>query len=305
MSKFPYYAIVNGNLDSKVCTSWEECVSFRSKNPSNAKYKGFHALYDAENWIADILGANTAVKIPHKSGAADAAMTYDPCTAIAYTDGSYNPTTKVYGYGVRMCDANDMNQNVRIFAGHGDIYSSARNVAGECDGAIRAVKEAIRLGYKKLIIRHDYVGVGAWVTGAWSRTNAPVSQNYKKVMMSYEPFINVTFEHVPGHTGEIYNEQVDQIAKTAVGLDKTNLLTIEARWCEEPERTFTEDDDANVEFMCRMLDCRDNDLWSFYLEGKPITYWRRDGIIHGNIFNYPEENILDEYIANSNSMYQN
>lgn len=222
MAKYNYYAIINGNNESKICNSWDECVSFRSKNPSNAKFKGFYTEWEAQLWLNSLINnelQKETDKLESKINSSLPYKIYPNDAAIAYTDGSYNPKTKIYGYGVRLSDANNLNKNVHIFSGNNDIYSSARNVAGECDGAICAIKKAIELGYKKLIIRHDYIGVGAWITEEWSNTNTPVSKNYKQTMLTYKPFIDLSFEHVRGHTGEQYNEEVDQIAKQAVGLN--------------------------------------------------------------------------------------
>lgn len=233
MAKFAYYGIINGDNNMAVFSTWSECEKFRSKNPTGAKFKGFHTQLDALDWLQDLIRKNSESASDCKPEAKKPTKTakpktesihnqnakYGPNCCIAYTDGSYNAETQVYGYGVRLSDADDLDQNVCQFFGCGSKFASARNVAGECAGAIRAVQEAINHGYQKIIIRHDYMGVGAWVTGQWANTNAPVSQDYKTRMLEQKPFIEICFEWVHGHSGEKYNDEVDMLAKSACGVN--------------------------------------------------------------------------------------
>lgn len=133
----------------------------------------------------------------------------------AYCDGSYNAKTKVYGYGVLL----KINGKTEEFKGKGKITEKAtmRNVAGEIDGAKRAVNEAINRGVTDLTLYYDYDGIEKWATLKWAR-NKKWTIEYSKFMQTQMKKINIRFVHVTGHSGNKGNERVDKLAKKAVGL---------------------------------------------------------------------------------------
>lgn len=76
-------------------------------------------------------------------------------------------------------------------------------------------------------------------------------------------------------------------------------MFINAYFCGEFSHTFTGMDEAQVEKMCRDLDDVENDTTEYKLEsGELIHYWRKDGIIHGNVFGHDENDIPENSIAN-------
>lgn len=89
-----------------------------------------------------------------------------PNKNYAFTDGSFNPATKVYGYGGFLIDQFGKKH---IIQGNGNDQNIAkmRNIAGEILGVMKAVELAQNLGMKKLTIFHDYEGVAAWPLGKW------------------------------------------------------------------------------------------------------------------------------------------
>lgn len=76
-------------------------------------------------------------------------------------------------------------------------------------------------------------------------------------------------------------------------------MLIYVYFCGELSHTFTDKDTEQVEKMCRALDRAENDTTEYQLEsGEIIRYWRKDGVIHGNIFNRDENDIPESSIAN-------
>lgn len=76
-------------------------------------------------------------------------------------------------------------------------------------------------------------------------------------------------------------------------------MFINAYFCGEFDHVFTDKDTEEVERMCRDLDDAHNDTTEYRLEsGDVISYWRKDGVIHGNIFGHPENDIPETAIAN-------
>lgn len=148
-----------------------------------------------------------------------------------YTDGSFNPETKEYGWAYAIySDAfkEEVGSDAMIKSDSGKASGEAakmRNVAGELSAVMRAVKQ-LYTDHQGLIaepfevkIVHDYTGVADWVTGAWKAKNE-FTQSYKAFMEKYMASgrLIVTFEHVNGHTGVAGNEFVDDLAAKACGV---------------------------------------------------------------------------------------
>lgn len=89
---------------------------------------------------------------------------------------------------------------------------SLKNVGAEILSAYLATKAAVMLGCKKLTIYHDYAGISCWVLGHW-RAQKEATQTYTAEMRKFiDNGIEIQFKHVAAHTGNAWNEYVDQLA---------------------------------------------------------------------------------------------
>ena len=133
-----------------------------------------------------------------------------PC---AYEDGSFNPLTNTYGYGVVFVDA--YGESPLKGSGSEPTMAVMRNVAGEISGAMAAIEHAKKLGYTSLTIFYDYKGIECWVTGEWAARKEH-TQRYKEFCKTCG--IQLQFKHIKAHSGNKGNEKADILAKRAVGL---------------------------------------------------------------------------------------
>lgn len=200
-----YYAVRNGRKPG-VYATWPECEA-QVKNFSGAQFKSFKSKPEAEAYVA---GTSVSSDISLTNGL--------PKPPYAFVDGSYNPATKISGWGgfLVLPDGREIE-----LSGSTDKpeLTEMRNVAGEIMGCMDAVHKALGENLNHLTILYDYTGIECWATGAWA-ANKPGTMAYQKFMQSAaeEFHLKFTFQKVAAHTGIPGNERADQLAKKAVGL---------------------------------------------------------------------------------------
>lgn len=191
-----FYAVRKGKKTG-IFLTWEECKK-NVDGYSGAEYKSFKTKQEAEEYCA---GA-TQIKT-------------EACEAECYTDGSFDVTTKRYSYGALILYKGQEYELSQAFSD--EEMAAMRNVAGEIEGAMAAMRFCVEKGIKSLLLHYDYEGVEKWCTEAW-KCNKKGTIAYKKYYDSIKEDLLVVFHHVKGHSGVEGNERVDQLAKKALGL---------------------------------------------------------------------------------------
>ncbi|MCR5787075.1 MAG: ribonuclease H family protein [Acholeplasmatales bacterium] len=191
-----YYAVKNGRVNG-IYTDWDSCkeqvIGFEG-----AIYKSFSTKEEAEAYL-------TGGQIKEEN--------YNRPTA--YVDGSFNINTNEYSFGAILF----VNGQKLIFKKkfEADKYSTFRNVAGEVRGASFIINYALKQGIKELDLFYDYQGIESWFTQEW-KANNELTINYQKFANDVKDKIKVSFKKVKSHTGVKYNEEVDSLAKEALGI---------------------------------------------------------------------------------------
>lgn len=203
-----YYAVKKGKVPG-IYFSWNDCKAMVD-GYQGAVYKSFKTIEEAEKFITGekiISGMKASGKNTSESG--------ETCSTYAFVDGSFNKATHTYGYGGFLVTDNE--KYVLQGADNDAEMATMHNVAGEIKGAEAAVKKAIELGIKELVIYYDYRGIEMWATGEWKRNKAGTIA-YHDYIMSVREQIKLTFVKVKGHSGVEGNEEADKLAKQAVGI---------------------------------------------------------------------------------------
>lgn len=191
-----YYAVRKGR-NPGIYTSWDSCLK-EVKGFSGAIYKSFKTKSEAEAFMK---GEEKKIEV-------------DTDIVIAYVDGSFNLPKKTYGAGVVLIKDGDEEYFKKSYS---DSYYIHRNVAGEVKASELAIDHAIKKGYKKIIIHHDYQGIKSWADGDW-KTNNDLTKSYKTFIDSKRKQIEISFVKVKGHSNDKYNDLADRLAKDACGI---------------------------------------------------------------------------------------
>ncbi|MGL5414729.1 MAG: viroplasmin family protein [Clostridium sp.] len=213
-----YYSVYKGKSgEPKIFTSWDACkkevIGFKG-----AIYKSFKTEKEAEEFIllnlrnSGNIGSKEVKKkeiIEEESFIAEEGLT-------AYVDGSFSLEKKNYSYGMVCINNGEIIHKDKGVGTNKDAIA-LRNVSGEVDGAMAAVKFAIEEGFEKVTIVFDYQGIESWALGTWKRNNE-ITQNYNKFMQEKMTEIKIRFKKVKGHSGDLYNDMADKLAKEALGI---------------------------------------------------------------------------------------
>ena len=221
MAKTKFYGVRKGFVPG-VYATWDECKS-QVDGFSGAEYKSFKTEDEARDYVGtekcDIMIDE------HAQALIDAGITFMSDGNIvksdelkkpyAFVDGSFNSETGVYGYGGYLFDGT----TIHSLQGHDNKpdMASMRNVAGEIEGSMAAVRKAEELGIREMTMFYDYQGIEKWATGEW-KTNTEGTRAYAEFMKPENRSVSLTFTHTKGHSGIEGNEIADAMAKNSVGI---------------------------------------------------------------------------------------
>ena len=209
MAKKKIYAVRKGHKTG-LFNTWAECQK-ATAGYSGAEFRGFT---EKEEALAFLNMETTKTVSEDKSKEAAGVVEVPENMVIAYVDGSFEKSIGRYAFGCVLLTPDG--QEIRESGSGSDPAGVAiRNVAGEMLGAMNAVKWAQENGYPAVEIRYDYEGVEKWVTGVW-RAKTPLTSKYAVHMQESGKKIQISFCKVAAHTGNHYNEEADQLAKSAL-----------------------------------------------------------------------------------------
>lgn len=126
----------------------------------------------------------------------------------AYVDGTYINEHTAWGLVLV--------ENGRIIkedSGLVDTFSeeNTRQIAGEIHAVLAALNFAKEKNISSLTIFYDYKGLEMWATKKW-KAESTIAKFYIQQLSTYT--IPITWIKVWAHTGHIYNERADKLAKT-------------------------------------------------------------------------------------------
>ncbi|MDD3225287.1 MAG: ribonuclease H family protein [Clostridium sp.] len=201
--KYGFDSLNKNVIENKIVNTWPQCETL-VKGVKGAKYKSFTSLSGAEEYLKD----DGRILKP-------SSYEFEKDLHYAYVDGSFNSSSYEYGYAFVVV-YNSVVEYIENGSGKYDSKNSIRQIAGELKAAVKAAEYAKEQRLDELIIVHDYVGVCYHATGQWERKDESSKKYYKHI----NEIINSTklklkFLKVNSHTGDLFNEVVDEFAKSA------------------------------------------------------------------------------------------
>ena len=220
-AKKKIYAVKNGR-EKGLFTSWEDCRK-SVDGFAGAVYKSFTNISEAQAYLygrsSEPVQASQLKNSSSECGQSqnNQAVSGQPDKVVAYVDGSFDVKLQKYAFGciLLLPDGRHFEKSGR---GNEPESLAIRNVAGEMLGAMYAALWACKNEFKALDIYYDYAGIEKWAVGDWKAKNA-LTQKYAAFMQKYQKLMTISFVKVAAHTGDYYNEQVDQLAKAALKQD--------------------------------------------------------------------------------------
>lgn len=92
--------------------------------------------------------------------------------------------------------------------------NNTRQVAGELIAVREALKWCHEHSISEVSIYYDYLGIEKWATGQW-KTNQSLTQEYARFVR--ESPIRIHWHKVASHTGNLWNDRADALAKKGAG----------------------------------------------------------------------------------------
>ena len=218
MAKQKFYAIRVGKVPG-IYQTWSQAEE-QVKGFSGAEYKSFSTEEEAIRYMSfeeseeneklsnKVSDVNQKIELEIKN--------LQEGEVIAFVDGSHSSEAdgkEKYSFGVFLITNESEDSLYKAFVGKD--YMESRNIAGEIEGVRQAVLWAIDSKKQKVKIFYDYEGIERWATKEW-KAKAKIAQEYSKFFDEKSKLINIEFEHVKAHSGIIYNEKADELAKRAL-----------------------------------------------------------------------------------------
>lgn len=138
--------------------------------------------------------------------------------ATVYVDGSFSiiKNRGIYGAGIVVFIEGRKEPIFHKIANSDPSIARLRNVAGEIMGVVTAMGILTNFSeVDNIEVCYDYEGLQKWVTGEWT-ARKPFTAAYAKTMHNIMQEKKITFTKVAAHTGVLYNEEADRLAKEAV-----------------------------------------------------------------------------------------
>lgn len=201
----------NRIIENRIVNTWAECLKY-VKGVKGAVYKSFEDINSAKKYL------NEKSKLLKKG-----IDIYPTDCLHIYVDGSYNNETERYAYGL-VAVRDNIVEYIESGVSKDNSQKSIRQIAGELEAALKAVEYTLKIGDNRVVIFHDYAGISYHATGFWEAREESSIRYHNKINELIDEGIEVIFVKVDSHTGDFYNELVDEKCKEKVNIKSDKVV---------------------------------------------------------------------------------
>ena len=124
-----------------------------------------------------------------------------------YVDGSFMNNCVGYGFAVLKNNKLIKEESSSVVD---PLYLNSRQVGGEIKAVEKAVSWAEKNKISRIIIYYDLANLEKWITGEYDAKN-PMTKRYRDNIRKAN--IEINWKKVKSHTGDKWNDYVDELAK--------------------------------------------------------------------------------------------
>ncbi len=200
-----FYAVRKGHQPG-IYTTWPACEE-QIKGFPGAVYKAFPTKAQALAFAGEGLPGLTGLPPADVPARQPMAFTFGSMDHVCRTSNGHLH----FGWAYVILDGE---RELHRASGH-DVPAEARrhrNVAGEIQAVLQALEWCRAHDIATATISFDYQGLASWVEGTW-KTRTPFTRAYAERVRALG--MTLTWHKVLAHSGETYNELVDQLARAA------------------------------------------------------------------------------------------
>ena len=140
-----------------------------------------------------------------------------------YVDGS--KLNGSVGYGIVILKDGIVVEEMHDTVPECDVQGT-NQVAGELYAVRRGIEWCHQNSVKQVSIFYDYNGIEKWAIGEW-KTNKALTQDYAKFVS--RSGISINWQKVTSHTGNIWNDRADELAKMGAGAEQADETPIDLK----------------------------------------------------------------------------
>ena len=202
-----FYAVRVGRMPG-IYLTWDSCA-VQVKGYPGAIYKSFKTKEEAQMFLDNVLRELESSESPPLSSDSSSKNVEIWVDGSCIHNGGSGDMQLGWAYLIRK-DKKELHR-----ANGSDIPPEAlhhRNVAGEIQAVLKALDWCDVQGITSATIYFDYQGLQEWVSGAW-KAKTQYTKTYVEAVKAHG--MDLSWEKVLAHSGEMFNEIVDEMAREA------------------------------------------------------------------------------------------
>lgn len=222
MSKNNFWAVKRGRR-AGIFSIYEEFQGSVFRYP-HALFRAFKTYEEAEDWLEGrqknnspaATGARIRSSVIPDEASLDLQSDLNAGYVVAFTDGSYSPNIRGFGYAALVLSDPERAIELSGFSSV-EAYTRSTNAAGEMAAELMALRYAERHEIPRLKIYFDFAGIHYLLLNQ-TKARAPITRLFKEQIFDHylKVLPHVVFQRVRSHSGIVCHNRADELAGMAL-----------------------------------------------------------------------------------------